>query len=146
LDALLWTGGGVDVERHVRIGFDLMLIVVLGLLLYSVSARDAHSPPGAFDLLQIVLVVSALIADLVALWSIGERIAELGLTPNRAAGLGMNVVLLVNLAWSAVLYLRFVTGHGSFRALERWQTGYLLVYAVWAAIVMALFPPLFRYA
>lgn len=146
LGTLLWTGGGVNVEREVLIGFDLLLIVVLGLLVYSVSARDPQSPPEAFDLLQIVLVVSALLADLVALWSIGERIAEYGLSPNRAAGLGMNLVLLVNLAWSAVLYLRFVRGHGSFAALERWQTGYLIVYAAWAAVVVMLFPPLFGFA
>ena len=34
--------------------------------------------------------------------------------PNRVAALGENVVLLVNLAWSAVLYIRFLRGRGSF--------------------------------
>ncbi len=29
--------------------------------------------------------------------------------------------------------------------LERWQTAYLPVYAVWAAIVVIGFPPLFGY-
>jgi hypothetical protein len=55
------------------------------------------------------------------------------------------VILLVNLAWSAVLYIRFLRGRGSFTGLERWQTGYLLVYAVWAAIVVIIFPPVFGY-
>ena len=32
-----------------------------------------------------------------------------------------------------------------FAALERWQTVYLPVYAVWAGIVAILFPPLFGY-
>jgi hypothetical protein len=40
-------------------------------------------------------------------------------SPNRVAALGENVVLLVNLAWSAVLYIRFLRGHGSFTGLER---------------------------
>jgi hypothetical protein len=60
--------------------------------------------------------------------------------------LGMNVILLVNLAWSAVLYVRFLQNRGSLLELERWQTRYLPVYAAWAAIVVIVFPPLFRYA
>src|SRR5918993_534351 len=145
LGAMLWTGRGVGIERNVLIAFDLLLVVVLGLLLYSVSARDPHSPPGAFDVVQIVLVVSALVADAVALWAIAARITEFGFSPNRVAALGENVILLVNLAYSAVLYVRFLRGRGSFSGLERWQTAYLPVYAVWAAIVVIVFPPLFGY-
>jgi hypothetical protein len=146
LGTVLWTGRGVDVEREVLIAFDMLLLVVLGLLLYSISARDPRSPPGPFDVVQIVLVVAALLADAVALWAIAARITELGFTPNRVAGLGVNVVLLVNLAWSTVLYVRFLRGRGSFADLERWQTRYLPVYAAWAAIVVVAFPPLFGFA
>jgi hypothetical protein len=145
LGTLLWTGRGVDIERNALIAFDLLLVVVLGLLLYSVSARDPHSPPGVFDVMQVVLVVSALLADAVALWAIAARITEFGFSPNRVAGLGVNVILLVNLLWSAVLYIRFLRRRGSFTGLERWQTDYLPVYAVWAAIVVIVFPPLFGY-
>ena len=145
LGTSLWTGRGVDIERDVLIAFDLLLVVVLGLLLYSVSARDPRSPPGAFDVVQVVLVVSALLADAVALWAIAARITEFGFSPNRVAALGENVILLVNLAWSAVLYIRFLRGRGSFAGLERWQTDYLPVYAVWAAIVVIVFPPVFGY-
>ena len=145
LGTLLWTGRGVDIGRNALIAFDLLLVVVLGLLLYSVSARDPRSPPGAFDVVQVVLVVSALLADAVALWAIAARITEFGFTPNRVAALGENVILLVNLAWSAVLYIRFLRGRGSFTGLERWQTDYLPVYAVWAAIVVIVFPPVFGY-
>jgi hypothetical protein len=143
LGTLLWTGRGVDVERDVLIAFDLLLVVVLGLLLYSVSARDPLAPPNAFDVLQVVLVVSALVADGVALWAIGARITEFGFTPNRVAALGENAVLLVNLAWSAVLYISFLRRHGAFTRLERWQTDYVPVYAVWAATVVVVFPPVF---
>ena len=145
LGTLLWTGRGVDVERDVLIAFDLLLVVVLGLLLYSVSARDPQSPPGPFDILQVVLVVSALLADALALWAIGSRITEFGFTPNRVAALGENVILLVNLAWSAVLYISFLRGRGAFTRLERWQTDYLPVYGAWAAVVVIVFPPLFGY-
>jgi hypothetical protein len=145
LATVLWTGRGIEIERDLLIAFDLLLVVVLGLLLYSVSARDPESPPGAFDVVQVVLVVSALLADAVALWAIAARITEFGFTPNRVAALGENAILLVNLAWSAVLYVRFLRGRGSFTALERWQTSYVPVYALWAAIVVIVFPPLFGF-
>jgi hypothetical protein len=57
----------------------------------------------------------------------------------------MNAILLVNLAWSAVLYVRFMQGQRSFGGLERWQTDYLPVYAAWAAIVVIAFPPAFGF-
>ncbi len=145
LATVLWTGRGVDVERDVLIAFDLLLVLVLALLLYSISARDPSSPPGVFDVVQLVLVVSALAADAVALWAIAARLSEFGFTPNRVAALGENAILLVNLAWSAFLSVRFLTRQGSFAALEKWQTDYVPVYALWAALVVVAFPPLFGY-
>jgi len=145
LGTMLWTGRGIDIARNVLIGFDLLLVVVLGLLVYSISARDAQAPPGAFDALQWLLVVSALVVDVFALAAIVSRISEFGFTPNRVAALGENIILLVNLAWSAWLYARFLRGRGSFGALERWQTAYVLVYSLWAAFVVIAFPPLFGY-
>jgi hypothetical protein len=145
LAALVITGRAVDVDRNVLIAFDLLLIVVLGLLLYSISARDPHAPPDAFDVLQVVLLSSALFADATALWAMATRISELGSTPNRVAALGVNVILLVNLAYSAFLYVRFLRNSGNFTALERFQTNYLPVYVLWAAIVVIVFPPLFGY-
>jgi hypothetical protein len=145
LATLTWTGRGLDFQRDILIAFDLLLVVVLGLLLYSISARDPQASPDAFDVMQVILVISALLADGVALWAIAARISEFGFTPNRVAALGENIILLVNLAWSAVLYVRFLRGRGPFAVLERWQTAYLPVYAVWAAIVVIVFPPLFGY-
>ncbi len=142
---VLGTGRGINVEREVLIVFDLLLVVVVGLLLYSISSRDPRSSPSTFDVIQVVLVLSALLADAVALWAIAARITEFGFTPNRVAALGMNVILLVNLVRSAVLTIRFLRGRGAFADLERWQTNYLWVYAVWAAIVVIAFPPVFRF-
>ncbi|MEX2639297.1 MAG: hypothetical protein WD266_01335, partial [Balneolales bacterium] len=125
---------------------DMLLVVVLCLLLYSISARDPLAKPGAFDVLQLLLVISALLVDVVALGAIASRISEFGFTPNRIAALGVNIILLINLTWSAWLYGRFIRGHGSFASLERWQTVYLPVYSVWAGIVVIVFPPLFDFA
>ena len=145
LATMAWTGSPINVEREVLIGFDLLLVLVVGLVLYTVSARDPQAPPGLFDGLQLVLVVSALLVDAVALAAIAARISEFGFTPNRVAALGENLILLVNLMWSAWLYARFLLRRGSFGALERWQVAYLLVYSVWAAFVVVVFPPLFGY-
>ena len=145
LATMAWTRSGINVEREVLIGFDLLLVLVIGLLLYAVSARDPQAPTGAFDALQLVLVVSALVVDVVALAAIAARISEFGFSPNKVAALGENLVLLVNLSWSAWLYARFLRGRGSFADLERWQTAYLPVYAVWAGVVVVVFPPLFGY-
>jgi hypothetical protein len=90
-------------------------------------------------------VASALVVDGVALAAIAARISEFGFTPNRVAALGENLILLVNLAWTAWLYARFVRRRGSFATLERWQIAYLPVYAVWAALVVIVFPPVFGY-
>jgi len=79
------------------------------------------------------------------LQEITGRITGYGTTPNKVAALGENVILLTNLAWSAWLVLGFVRRHTPFAALERWQTGYLPVYAAWAWIVVLVFPPLFSY-
>jgi hypothetical protein len=145
LASMIWTGSGINIEREVLIGFDLLLVLVLGLLLYSISARDRQAPPSVFDALQLLLVICALLVDVLALWAILARISEFGFSPNKVAALGENLILLVNLGWSAVLYARFLTKRASFASLERWQTSYIPVYAAWAWIVVAFFPVIFNY-
>ena len=93
--------------------------------------------------LQLLLVISALVVDGVALAAIAARISEFGFTPNRMAALGENLILLINLAWTAWLYFRFLRPRRSFAALERWQIAYLPVNAVWAALAVVVFPPVF---
>jgi hypothetical protein len=143
LVALGVTASGIDVEREALILFDTLLVVVLGLLLYSISARDPLAPAGPFDRLQLGLVVSALVVDVLVLLAITGRITEFGTTPNKAAALGENVLLLANLAWSAWLLLGLARKRTPFAKLEQWQTSYLPVFAAWAWIVVLVFPPLF---
>jgi hypothetical protein len=145
LVTMAWTGSPINVKREVLIGFDVLLAVVVGLVLYAASARDPQAPPDFFDGLQLLLVVSALVVDGVALWAIAARISEFGFTPNRVAALGENLILLVNLAWTAWVYANFLRRRGTFAALERWQIAYLPVYSVWAALVVVAFPPAFGY-
>ncbi|HEU0012067.1 MAG TPA: permease prefix domain 1-containing protein [Longimicrobium sp.] len=142
---MLATGRGIDPEREILIVFDLLLVVVFALLLYSFSARDLLARPGLNDWVQLTLVGTALVVDVLALWAVGSRISDFGFTPNRVAALGENVVLLVNLAGSAFLYVRFLRGRVAFSRLLDWQTAYLYVLFGWAAVVAFLFPLLFGF-
>ena len=142
---MLVTGQGIAMDREVLIAYDLLLVLVLCLLLYSLSARDPEAPAGLFDWVQLYLVIFALLSDLIALAAIAGRIGEFGLSPNRMAALGENLILLINLAWSVVLYLRFLLRGESFAPLVRWQMAYLPVYSLWAAIVVVVFPLVFSF-
>jgi hypothetical protein len=139
------TGNVIDADRDVLILLDLLLVIVLGLVLYSFSARDPDAGPAPMDGVHLVLILSALVIDVVALAAIIGRITDFGFTPNRTAGLGLNLILLANLAWSAWLLQAFLRGRRPFSGMERWQTAYIPVYAAWAAIVVVAFPPLFGF-
>ncbi len=97
------------------------------------------------DRIQLVAIVSALALDVMVLSTMVARIGDLGFTPNRTAALGLNLVLLVNLAGAAWLSARFVTQRSTLHRLERWQTTYLPIFALWAAAVVVVLPPLFAF-
>jgi hypothetical protein len=140
------TGLGGAFDRDLVGVFDALLVVVLALVLYGISAREASAAPDWMDRIQLVAVVGALVLDLMVLGSMIARIGDLGFTPNRTAALGLNVVLLVNLAGAAWLSARFLGGRSRLHRLERWQTAYLPVFALWAAAVVVVLPVLFGFA
>ena len=144
--AVLYLVTGLAFDRELLGIFDALLVVVLGLVLYGISARDTTKPPDWMDRIQLLTVLSALLLDLVVLGAMLARIGDLGFTPNRTAAIGLNLVLLVNLVGAAWLSALFVAGRGSFHRVERWQTAYLPVFAIWAAAVVVVLPPLFSFA
>ena len=137
------TGLGDAFDRDLVSVFDALLVVVLALVLYGMSARDPSESPGWMDRIQLIAVVSALVLDVMVLGAMIARIGDLGFTPNRTAAVGLNLVLLVNLAGAAWLSARFLTGRTRLHRLERWQTTYLPVFALWAAAVVVVLPLLF---
>jgi hypothetical protein len=140
------TGLGDAFDRDLVSVFDALLVVVLALVLYGMSAREPSALPNWMDRIQLVAVVSALVLDVMVLAAMIARIGDLGFTPNRTAALGLNLVLLVNLAGAAWLSARFLTGRSTLHRLERWQTTYLPVFAVWAATVVVVLPLLFGFS
>jgi hypothetical protein len=145
--ALVYAGTGLGgaFDRELLGVFDVLMVVVLGLVLYGISAREPGETPGWMDRIQLVAVLSALLLDAMVLASMAGRIGDLGFTPNRVAALGLNLVLLVNLAVTAWLSVRFLTRQASLHRLERWQTSYLPVFALWAAAVVVILPPAFGF-
>src|SRR5687768_9553386 len=139
------SGAAGEFDRELLGVFDALLVVVLGLVLYALSAREPSPPAGLMDRVQLLAVASALVLDVMVLGAMVARIGDLGLTPNRAATLGLNLVLLVNLAAAAWLSTRFLSGRIAFHRVERWQTSYLPVFALWAATVIVVLPPLFAF-
>jgi hypothetical protein len=140
------TGLGDAFDRDLVGVFDALLVVVLALVLYGMSARDPSESPGWMDRIQLVAVVSALVLDVMVLGTMIARIGDLGFSPNRTAALGLNLVLLVNLAGAAWLSARFLRRRSRLHRLERWQTTYLPVFALWAATVVVVLPPLFGFS
>lgn len=139
------SGLGGDFNRDLLAVFDALLVVVLGLVLYGMSAREPADTPGLFDRIQLVAVASALVLDVMVLGAMISRISDLGFTPNRVAAIGLNLLLLVNLAWAARLSVRVLRAHTTYRALEVWQMAYLPVFGLWAGAMVLVLPLVFAF-
>ena len=143
--AILVTGRAPAEDRELLIWFDLLLVLVLGMTLYTMSARDAEEPADLWDTMVLALILVALVVDGVALSGIISRLAEYGVSPNRLAALGANILLLVNLVLLGIGHFRFVLRRGTYQPIVNMQMRYLLVYGLWAALVVVVFPPLFGF-
>ena len=140
----LAVGLRVEFDRDLLIGFDVLLLVVVALVLYGLSARDPRRPTGAMDVIRLIAVLAAVLLDLLVLVSMLQRIGELGFTPNRVVALGFNVLLVVDLAVTAVL--AFLPGATRYGRMAAWQTGFLAAFAAWAAFVVLVLPPISGFA
>lgn len=135
-----------EFNRELLAGFDVLMIVVVGLVVYGISARHAEQARSTMDVLRFVAVVAAIILDVLVLVLMFARVGDLGFTPNRFAALGLNLVLLVNLLGTAWFAARHLAGRAPIVRLERWQTGYLPVFAGWVAVVVVVLPPAFAFS
>ena len=73
------------------------------------------------------------------------RISEWGITANRAAVLGSNILILINLVLVAWELFGVISKKTNIDNVERSISFYLPVYAVWAIIVTFIFPFIFGY-
>ena len=131
-------------DRDFLIAFNGLLVVVLGLCVFSISERGAKVSPGIVDFMNMGLVSVTLLIDLVALSAILFRLSSYGFSPNRLAVLGGNLLAFCHLAGILYRYLRFARNKGPFESLENWIAGYIPAYAAWSLFVGIAFPLIFR--
>jgi hypothetical protein len=136
----LLAGIGREFDRDLLIVFDVLMLVVLALVVYGISARGTGRGARTMDVIRLAAVIAAIVLDVLVLVSMFARVGELGFTANRVAALGLNLVLLANLAGTAWLGVRQLTSGGSAIRVERWQTGYLPVFAAWVLVVVVALP------
>ena len=142
LAAMVLQGRSPYSEREFLIVFNAMLLGVLGIAVFCICERQ----PGRFsDVVLCALLIVALIIDLVALSAIMYRLASFGFTPNRIATLVANLLVFVHLTGILVAFLPAARRRSEAGAAERWIARFLPAYAVWSAIVVFLFPLLFRF-
>jgi hypothetical protein len=139
------TAFGRSFDRDALGLFDALLIVVVGLVIYGISARSTRRA-GLMDALRLTAVAAAVLLDLLVLAAMLARVGQFGFTANRVAALGLNVVLLIDLVVTAVIIIRMLRHRTPVLALERWQTSYLLVIAGWVTAVVLVLPPVFGFA
>lgn len=134
-------------NRSLLIWFDVILALVLALTLYSMSAKDYRDNAGftIWDVFSLALLVAAIVVDAIALVGIVVRLSAYGFSPNKTAALGENIILLVNLILLAVGYAKYLVRKSAFQTIVEMQMRFLPVYAIWAAVVVVLFPVAFAF-
>ncbi|CCH51823.1 hypothetical protein BN8_00774 [Fibrisoma limi BUZ 3] len=150
LIAIVTSGKDPFKDRDFLIVFNLLLIGVMALILFSVAESSKAAVNRNEVLLLFVLALTTIIVNGIALSAILYRITEWGITPNRLAVLGGNVLILVNLILvTRTLFQAIRSGQNgtTLRAevVGNVIAGFLPVYSLWTVVVTFLFPVLFDF-
>ena len=134
-------------DRNYLTTLNSLLIVVLGLLIFTIAERNNTSKITINDYLNIGLAFVTIILNSITLSASIFRTASdiYGLTPNRITILGINFLVFIHLLGILFNYVRFVWKSNPFEKLENWIAGYLSYYAIWAILVSVLLPIIFWY-
>ena len=143
LFATLFSAKNLYHDRDFLIMFNLLLVGVMALIFFSVAEASRGSKGNSGSLVLFLLAVLTILVNGFALSAIFFRITEWGITPNRLAVLGANILMLVNLVLVTVELYRCVTRKSAQAQVGNAIAAYLPIYALWAAIVVFFFPWLF---
>ncbi|WP_142830449.1 DUF4153 domain-containing protein [Planococcus soli] len=144
LIAVIWLEKNPFLDRNFLIAFNGILLGVLAVTIFSITESGSDEKKNIFDYINFALIVLALIIDSVALSAIVFRLSSYGITPNRLAVLGVNIVIWANLIWIMLSYLRFLRNKTGPSTIQDAVTKYLPVYGIWAAFVIFAFPIIFN--
>lgn len=144
LFTMILSGKSPFSDREFLLFFNIILIVVLAVSIFSISERKTAESKNIFDYSSALLIALAVIIDFIALSAILLRLTTYGISANRIAVLGINTIILVHLFWILYATTRFLQGKAQPTAIQSAITTYLPIYGIWAAIVTFTFPIIFR--
>jgi hypothetical protein len=145
LTAVIYTGKYPYNDRNLLLVFNVLLIGVMALILFSV-AEAGKSNKGLFNLFLLFALSSlTIIINSIALTAISYRILEFGITPNRIAVLGGNILIFIHLLMVSYKLFKTVRGKAEIEAVETSIALFLPVYSIWTAIIIFVLPFIFNF-
>jgi hypothetical protein len=145
LIATVYQGKSPYTDRDFLITFNWLLIVILALTIFSISGKRRASAVEASDYINICLIGSTLIVNLVALSAILFRWAEYGVTLNRIVVSGANILIFIHLVLLLSGYIGHIKDGKGLSNLESIIARYMPIYAVWSLIVSFVLPLVFQF-
>jgi hypothetical protein len=130
-------------NRDFLLIFNMMLIGVMGIIIFSVSETSVNRKQRFNEMVLFILSIVTLIVNMIALSAIFYRLGEYGLTPNRLAIVGSNILIFVNLILITIDLFKINFKKSELEKVELTISKYLPVYIIWTLIVVFGFPLLF---
>ncbi len=143
LIAIISTGQDPYNDREFLMMFNVLLIGVMALLIFGIAGNTNNSISKFQSWVSFLLSAITLVICGIALSAILFRISEWGITPNRLAVLGSNVLIFTHLLLVALQLLKYNTNKNDLTMVEKSISIYLPVYFLWSVVVCFLFPLLF---
>ncbi|MBA2937624.1 DUF4153 domain-containing protein [Paenibacillus sp. CGMCC 1.16610] len=143
LVTVIFVGKNPFMDRDFLLSFNGILLAVLAVTIFSITESGKEEKKNISDYLNFALIILALLIDSVALSAILFRLSSYGITPNRIAVLGVNLLVWANLIWIMISYMRFLQNKTGLWVVQDAVTKYLPIYGLWAAIVTFTFPLIF---
>lgn len=145
LIAVIYTGKDPYNNREFLLIFNVLLIGVMALIVFSIAGTAKSAESRLNTLMLCGLSIVTIVLNGVALSAILFRISEWGLTPNKLAILGGNLLILTNLLFITYRLIRTVNDHSEIEQVERSLASFLPIYGLWAMLVTFFFPLLFSF-
>lgn len=145
LGAIIFSGKDPYNDREFLLMFNLLLIGVLGLISFSVAESSVKENYTSGIWILLLLATVTIIVNGIALSAILFRISEWGITPNRLAVLGSNILILVHLLMVTWKLYGTVKKKSALSGVGRWIVKYIPIYFIWAVVVVFIFPLVFDF-
>ncbi len=142
---LFATGKSIYSNRDFLLIFNLVLIGVMALILFSVIEANKLKDSRVNTILLLLLSTVTIIVNGIALSAILFRLSEFGVSANRLAVLGANLIIFTNLILVFFKLIKTTKKKEAIEEVANTIVAYLPVYGGWAFIVAFLFPLLFQY-